>query len=57
MFSWKKVLFKGVIAVLSFFVFAVAVFFVGMALLTLDPKDRCLDYGGRYDDATKICEK
>lgn len=53
MFSWKKVLFGGLAMMLSL----VVLFVAGMVFLTLDPKDNCLDYSGRYNEVPQTCEK
>ncbi|MGY4676343.1 hypothetical protein ACWIT3_01215 [Pasteurella sp. P03HT] len=53
MFSWKKVCFYSLMMVLT----VVTVFTVGMFFLSNDAKDRCLDYGGHYNDVTQTCEK
>ncbi|MXN88215.1 hypothetical protein K7G90_000055 [Pasteurella canis] len=53
MFSWKKVFFYSLIMI-----FAVIVLFAGgMFVLSNDAKDRCLDYGGHYNEVTRICEQ
>ncbi|WP_424405359.1 hypothetical protein [Pasteurella sp. PK-2025] len=53
MFSWKKIALGCSALVLA----SVILFVAGMFFLTLDPKDSCLDYGGRYDEQTQTCEK
>ncbi|MGC7590594.1 hypothetical protein ACPWUF_08950 [Bisgaard Taxon 46] len=53
MFSWKKVLFGSLAMMLSLVVLSIA----GMFFLTLEPKDNCLDDGGRYNEVTQTCEK
>ncbi|NBI41863.1 hypothetical protein GVX86_10575 [[Haemophilus] felis] len=49
----KKVILIPLISIFS----TLFLFYFGMFLLTLDPKDSCLDQGGSYNDVTKICEK
>lgn len=53
MFMFKKTL----LIILASIFTVISLFYVGMFLLTFDPKDSCLDQGGSYNDVTKICEK
>lgn len=53
MFLLKKVFVVSLLIILAL----IFLFYVGMYLLALDPKDRCLDQGGRYNEIQSICEK
>lgn len=54
MFSFFKKSFLRIVITLCAIILLLV---ISMFLLILDPKDRCLDYGGRYDEVNKTCEK